>query len=272
MSEQDTNQANPTDDFASQLELEPEQPEEAEQPETKPGEETPESVEETETPADPVEQPKPEDVEKPSDEEQPEEPQETEAERNRRFYEMRQQAKREAERAITQTYQPQAKDELVQRFKDEGYDDFQASLLADNERRNQETQINAAKTEVAELNMQIESESLQVMHDYPIFDPKSPEYDKDFADKASALYHRAAGLQVDKQTGLIVNATETPYKFYKDLADMRSSGLSKAQMAAQRAAEQQMAAAAPPSSTVVQRDMSPEDKQAADLAAAFDKV
>jgi hypothetical protein len=276
MSEQDTPQTTTNDDFASQLELEPEQVDPAEQPESQPVETKPE-VEKEEAPADapeqPAEEPKPEEAAEPTPEpEKQEEPQESEAERNRRFYEMRQKAKQEAERAMDRTYQAQPVDELTKKYTDQGYDEFQARMLANDERREQQAAINTARTEVAELNMTIESEALQVMHEFPIFDPKSPDYDKAFADKASALYHQAAGVQRDEQTGLIINASQTPYSFYKDLAEMRNSGLSKAQMDAQRAAEQQMAAVTPPASIVVQRDKSPEDKQADALAAAFDKV
>lgn len=284
MSEQDNDQVIPTnddvqnapavdtDDIASQLVLEPAEVSE-EKPETKPAEDNAEKVEE----AAPVEESEVKPTEPETPDEKPAEPQETEAERNRRFYEERQQQKRQVEQTIDQTYQPQPVDELTQHFIDQGYDEFQAQMLARDEVRNQRDQINEARTEVAELNMQIETEAVQVMHDFPVFNPGTPErpnplYDKDFADKASELYMKAANAVVDPRTGLVVQTSLTPYTFYKQLADMRNSGVSQAQVKAQKAAEQQMAAVAPPVSNAPVVNKSKEDEQADGLAAALDAV
>jgi len=224
-----------------------------------------------------AEQPKEPEVEPPKEEEpkENEEPVETEAERKQRFYEMRQQqkqVKQQVEQSISQQYQPQQVDELTQHFIDQGYGQFEAEMLARDERRNQEAEINKATTQVAQLNMRFGTEAVQVMHDFPIFDPKSPEYDKEYAARASKLFESHAGVQKDPQTGMIVAASTTPYNFYKELAEMRGSAQSKAQVVAQKAAEQQMASAAPPSSSVPQTSKSEEDSQAERLAAAFAKT
>jgi hypothetical protein len=242
-----------------------------------PDEEPEASVEEGARPEE--EQPKEPEAEAPKEPEEPtepEEPVETEAERKQRFYEMRQQQKREqkelVEKSINQAYQPQPADELTKQFMEQGYSQFEAEMKADNERRNQAEQIREARSQITELNSRMNVESVQVMHDYPVFDPTSPDYDKDFADKASAMYARAAGVQTDPKTGLVVSANLTPYNFYKELEEVRGSGLTKAQVQGQRAAEQQMASVAPPTSSVPQIEKTSEDAQAERLRAAFDKT
>lgn len=197
---------------------------------------------------------------------------ETEAERNRRFYEQRQTAKRQAEQAIDQTYQPQKEDELTRDFLDQGYDEFQAKMLAREEIRSQKEQISEARAEIAELNMQLNTESLQVLHDFPEFDDKSDKYDAEFTQKATELYRQAAQPVMDPRTGLIVKTNLTPYAFYKELHDMRERSTTTVQMKAQRAAEAQMAAVAPPASNPPIKTIAPEDKQASDLEAALDAV
>jgi hypothetical protein len=202
-----------------------------------------------------------------------------EKERKRHNYEMaqrriqeRESQKRQVEQTIDQAYQPQPVDQLTQYFMDQGADQFQAEMLARDEVRNQRDQINTVRTQVAELNMQIETEAVQVMHDFPVFDPNSSEYDPDFANKASAMYQKAAGVQVDPRTGVVISTNQTPYTFYKELAEMRQHGMSKAQIAAQKAAEQQMASVAPPTSSAPVVNKSKDDEEADRVRAAFDKT
>src|ERR1044072_394318 len=233
--------------------------------------EQPQEPEVPETPEQPEEPAKPEAKEEPEADE--------DLERRRRNYEQMQQRlqekqRKEAEQQFNRAYQPQPVDELTKKYIDEGYDEFQAKMLANEERRDQQAQINQARTEVAELNMQIETESVQIMHEFPIFDPNSEEYKQDkgqFAKKAAELYHRAAGVQTDKKTGLVISAAVIPYDFYKDLAELRNAGLSQAQIKAQKAAEAQLAAAAPPMSSTARVNKSDEDAQADRLRAAFAK-
>lgn len=233
-------------------------------------------VEEVAKPVEPQEEAKPTvpEAEKPEDLVD-EQPVETEAERKQRFYEMRKAGKeerQELERSISQQYQPQPADELTRQFTEQGYTEFEAEMLARDEVRNQRDQINSERTQVAELNMQINTEAVQVMHDYPVFDPKSSDYDKDFAKRASDMYNRAAGVKVDPRTGAVISTNLTPYNFYKELAEMRGSGVSQAQVSAQRAAEQQMASVAPPSSTAPVITASKEDAEASRMSAAYDRV
>jgi hypothetical protein len=209
---------------------------------------SPEPSAEVNTPETPVEEGDAPEAPAEPEEQKPEIPEETpletEAERAKRFYELRQEQKqhrRAVEQAVSQNYQPQPVEQLVQHFLDQGYTQFEAEMKADSEVRNQREQLQETRTQVAELNMRINTEAVQVMHDFPVFDPTSPEYDKDFANKASAMYERAAGVMKDPKTGVIVATNLTPYEFYKNLADLRASGQTQAQLKAQKAAEAQMA-------------------------------
>lgn len=179
-------------------------------------------------------------------------PQETEAERSQRFYEMRQEQKRsreQVEKAVNQNYQPQPVDQLTQHFVDQGYDEFQANMLAREEVRSQRESIAEARAEVAELNSKLVSESVQVMHDFPVFDPKSSEYDEGFAKLASDMYMRAANPVTDPKTGAIVQTNLMPHDFYKELHTMRTMSASKAEAKAKKAVSQQIASVSPQSSS-----------------------
>lgn len=209
-------------------------------------------------------------------EQEPEQPQETEAERAQRFYELRQQQKqvtqKEISNKINQEYKPQPVDQLTQQFLDQGYDEFQATMLARDEVRNQREALNEQRAQIAELNAQIEVEAIQVMHEFPIFDPNSKEYDADFATKAGQLYERAANVQVDPRTGAVTQTSITPYTFYKSLADLRTASTATAQAKAQKAVQAQMAAVEPPTSSKPVTKSSDEDRQATGLERAFKEV
>lgn len=213
--------------------------------------------------------------------EKPEEqkPEDAETERKRHNYEMaqkriqeRETQKRQVEQTLDQHYKPQAMDELTQKYLDQGYDEFQAQLLARDERRDQQAQLNEDRATVAELNAQRDSEAYLVMQDFPVFNPNSPDYDKGFADKAYQLYALAADEVTDPKSGLVVSSRVMPYNFYKELADMRGSGISQAQIKAQKAAEAQMASVQAPPSNAPPIQQSAEDKQASSLEAALNAV
>lgn len=106
---------------------------------------------------------------------------------------------------------------------------------------------------VADLNANLNIESLQVMQDFPVFDPDSSQYDKDLSARVRALYEKAAQPQVDKRTGLVLKSNLAPYEFYKAFADTHISSGAKSRVEGkiegQKAADKQLAAAETPSST-----------------------
>jgi hypothetical protein len=225
----------------------------------------------------PKDDPAPTDADKDTPTDETPKTEETEAERNARFYALRQQEKAqtqtEVEKNIDDNYAPQSTDELKQKHLDAGRSEFEAEVLAREERRDQEAQLSQARAQLVELNANLNIDALRVIHEFPEFDEKSKEFDKDFTERARAMYQRVSGTQYDEKSGVVVHTNIKPYEFFKELHDLRTEGMSHAQAAAQRAAEQQMASvASPTSSPTPQAEPSAEDAQATRLENAFKNV
>ena len=125
----------------------------------------------------------------------------------------------------------------------------QDPILAEIQALRQENQMAAFNQHVSETNASLNTESLQLMADYPVFDSKSKQYNEHLATQVNALYQRVAGIETDQKTGLITNVQTLPYDFYKSFADIHSAGAQNGQVTGQRAAEKMLAAAETPSST-----------------------
>lgn len=124
---------------------------------------------------------------------------------------------------------------------------------AENEILRQEMQMREFNLHVADLNANLNLESLQVMQDFPIFDPDSSEYDSGLAQRVRGLYEQAAQPQVDKKTGLVLKSNIAPYDFYKAFAETHQNSGAKSRaegkIEGQKASDKQLAAAETPSST-----------------------
>ncbi len=143
-----------------------------------------------------------------------------------------------------QVYRPQSADDLIA----EGVD----PAIARVEALEQRTQMAEYNAHVTDLNANLNVESLQVLADFPVYDPNSPQYDAGFANRVASIYQRSAGIQTDPQTGLVMSATVLPYETYKAFAETYSSGAQKGQVSGQKAAEKMLAAADTPSSSIPQ--------------------
>lgn len=131
-------------------------------------------------------------------------------------------------------YQPQTAQELI----DEGVDPAMARVEA----LEQRTQIAEFNAHVTDLNANLNIESLQVMSDFPVFNPDAPEYDKTLSERARSVFERAAAIQTDPQTGLIIQANVLPYDIYKAFAETSTSGAQTGSVKGQKAAEKMLAA------------------------------
>lgn len=124
---------------------------------------------------------------------------------------------------------------------------------AENEILRQEMQMREFNLHVADLNANLNIEALQVMQDFPVFDPDSSEFDETLRDRVRVLYEQAAQPQVDKRTGLVLKSNIAPYEFYKAFAETHQSSGAKSRIEGkiegQKAADKQLAAAETPSST-----------------------
>jgi len=139
-------------------------------------------------------------------------------------------------------YRAQTAEELV----DQGYDPTTARVEA----LEQESQMTKFNNHVADVNANLNIESLQVMSDFPVFNPDAPEYDKALADRASQMYEKVSGIVTDPKTGLIIDAKVLPYDFYKNIAEVAQRGKQEGSISGQKAAEKNIAAADPVSSSV----------------------
>lgn len=126
-------------------------------------------------------------------------------------------------------------EELVE----EGYDPTLARLEAFENERDAERE----NARIADLNTNINMESLQVMHDFPMFDPASPSYNKDVADMASSLYQKTAGMQVDEKSGLVTQTSVTPYQFYQYIDKIVGQSAQSGEVKGQKNAERMLASA-----------------------------
>lgn len=124
---------------------------------------------------------------------------------------------------------------------------------AQNEILRQEMEMREFNLHVADLNANLNIEALQVMQDFPVFDPDSSEFDETLRDRVRVLYEQAAQPQVDKRTGLVLKSNIAPYEFYKAFAETHASSGAKSRIEGkiegQKAADKQLAAAETPSST-----------------------
>ncbi len=152
--------------------------------------------------------------------------------------------KRQIEELTAQAYKPATVDEL----KEQGMDDAQAQIEA----LRQEQAIKEYNSHALELTSDLNMESMQVLNDFPVFNPDSPEYDKEFAETVSSQYVKASGIKTDPKTGHIVSANLMPYDYFKDMAKIHSRTVQKGEITGKRAAEKQLAAVETPGTTKVQ--------------------
>lgn len=154
---------------------------------------------------------------------------------NRSLINENRQLRQQIEAANAQFYKPQT----VEQLQEQGMDETQAQIEA----LRQTQTLNEANQHIAALNSDINMEAMQVTHDYPVFDPGSKEYDKDFAEMVASRYMEASGMTTDQNTGFITQARVLPYDFYKSFAEARESGMKRGELLGKKNAERQANAA-----------------------------
>lgn len=113
----------------------------------------------------------------------------------------------------------------------------------------QKTQMAEYNAHVSDLNASLSTEALQVMHDFPVFDPESGDYNKSLADRVGGIFEQAAQVRRNAQTNLIEGANILPYKLYQAFAETFAEGAKTGKVSGQRATEKMVAAADPTSSS-----------------------
>lgn len=147
----------------------------------------------------------------------------------------------EVESKNAEQYRPQTAAELVELGSD--------PVLAEIQALRQENQMSAFNQHVTETNANLNTESLQLMADYPVFDARSDQYNESLAKQVNTLYQKVAGIQTDQKTGLITDVQTLPYDFYKSFAEIHAAGAQNGQVKGQQAAEKMLAAAETTSSS-----------------------
>lgn len=158
-------------------------------------------------------------------------------------------ARAEYEAEIAKHYRTETTEELIEQGLSEAE--------AENEKLKQEMQMRDFNTHVADLNGTLNIEALQVMQDFPVFDPDSPMFDEKLAERVKGLYERAAQPVIDKKTNLVIKSNIPPYEFYKAFAETHTESSAKSRVEGEiegkKAAEQETAAAEIPSNSAPQR-------------------
>lgn len=142
-------------------------------------------------------------------------------------------------------YAAKTAEELIE----DGVDPAEARVQA----LEQKQELKEWNDKVSDLNQSINVESLQIMADFPMFNPgteadPNPEFNSELSEMAKETYNKAANIQVDKNTELIVSANVLPYDIYKSFADAYSLGAASGTIKGEQAADKNEAAADTPSS------------------------
>lgn len=139
-----------------------------------------------------------------------------------------------------QHYHAATEQELV----DEGYEPADAKIEA----MRQEMEIDKYNSRVQQINSDIHVDSLRLLHDFPVFDPRSDSYDETFAKQVAGMYDKVSNMKTDDNTGYVTKVDVYPYDFYKSYNDTYQAGISKGAVKKQKAVERNEAAVETPSS------------------------
>jgi len=145
------------------------------------------------------------------------------AERNRTRQEVAQQ--------LDSVYGPKTAEQL----EDEGLEPQQAQIQALREEMAYERQ----RSTIAELNAGMQSDAVNAMNDFPVFNEKSPDYDPEFTAMVQQQYQVAARLQTD-DNGIILNAEVPLYDYYQSMNKIYNRGSSKGSSQGQAEAMQML--------------------------------
>lgn len=177
----------------------------------------------------------PEQDKDPAEPAEPAKPEDTPEDRARlakQEFQQRQRTRNQVAQQIDQVYGPKTQEDLV----NEGMDARDAQIEA----LRQEMAYKEQRTQIAEMNATLQAEAVNVMHDMPVFDANSKQYDPSFTAQVERAYQVAARLQTD-ENGIVLNAEVPVYDFYKQMYDIRTGGISQGSQSGQQDALQMLA-------------------------------
>lgn len=179
----------------------------------------------------------------------------------------RNEARAEIARLTGEAYDVKTASDLADEINPETGENY-TSVEAKVEAMQQANAIAQYNADVADKQFVLGQESLQVMQDFPIFNPDSDSFDEELAVDAARLLE--ANLIRDNNVpeigpdgkpsgkGLIIGSNVSPYTLYKTLARASGTSAVKGQIKGQSAAEKQLANVdAPTSAAPPQKDKDP---------------
>lgn len=150
------------------------------------------------------------------------------------------------EKKNAETYAPATVAELTEKENPETGEKY-SSVEAKIEAMNQANELREYNERVADAQLTITSEVQRVVTDFPIFNPKGDDYDKELAQEAYELF--TSNLIVDDNTQEVIGANMSPYKIYQTLAKAHGISATKAQIKGKEDAEEEAANADSPASS-----------------------
>lgn len=180
-------------------------------------------------------------------------------EQARQGWQQRQRLK-EAEQNFDSAYQPKTTDDLL----NEDIDPRDARIQALELQR----QFDLERSSVIQLNADMASDAIEVENDFDIFNPKSANYDADFAQEVMKDYRLDAHLEVDER-GNILRADRPLYDYIQRRYDSYTRGLSKGSVIGQQTHQEMMARTENPGGSSSQ---SPTDMSKLSAAELLDRI
>lgn len=152
----------------------------------------------------------------------------------------RNQLKQEVEAVNREAYKVPSEQDLQNEINpDTG--EYYTSLEAKLVRMEQQQQLRDYTERVTESQLTLSTEAQRALQDFPIFDEKSPVYDKELAKEVDEILQE--NLIVDQKTGKIIGSRVSPYKLYKSYDVATKAAARKAQIKGQKSVEKMMATA-----------------------------
>lgn len=149
--------------------------------------------------------------------------------------------KQEIEQLNAKVYAPATEEELVE----SGMSPEEAKT----EVLRQQIEVGDYNNKVVEMNAALGQESLQVCHEFPMFDQNSDQYNKEIAEPIAELYSQVSGMSTDPNTGVINDIKVYPYQFYQTIHAILQTAQKSGEAKGQKAAEAMLAAAEPSTSS-----------------------
>lgn len=129
-----------------------------------------------------------------------------------------------------------------QDYIDGGYDPTEAKLNA----LEAKMQRNEAVEQIAYLNSTFDTDMVRIAHEFPLLNPRSPEYNEALTEKLFTQFDQDNGTEYSD--GIVLRAEKTPYQYIKEKMDLINIASQKAKVQAQKDVEQMVAAADTPTS------------------------